>query len=200
MTLHLSNKEFVLIVISIVSVLIIICTLLWVYIKYPFEKIPGQRFVSDEIPILGIGLKPITIITFSAFIGFISALEILHSYLLNLPDTIKTLIFIFFCFLAFGCSHELIWQYFSTSDAFILSGGNIHIDMLHILPNQQTPTGLNYNFTFRTKLVFFYTACSFYGIYFFNKMMRIDNIDYKISKNNFYKMKTTRKNIKTSEN
>jgi hypothetical protein len=175
------EKELIIGLIAVISGLIALCTLVWVFIKYPSEKIIGERFVLDEISIIGIAhFKPITIIVSSAFVCWVCTLEALQSYLLSLPIIIKSLIFVFLIFSSFIFSYEIIWNFFAWSEAYILSGGKVHLDMIHHLPSQINPTQPGpYNFVFKTKEFFLYFASSLYGLYFFHGILRIDNISHK---------------------
>jgi FlaA1/EpsC-like NDP-sugar epimerase len=171
------KKDFAFGIITIISGLIIVGTLLWGFTKYPNIESCKERFVLDEISILGIlYLKPITIIIYSAFICWLFGLESIRPYLTKLHITIKTLIFLFLCFLAFLSLYEVIWNFFAWSDAYILTNGNIHIDLLYHLPTQTNPTAsCSSNFIYTTKIQFLIMAISFYGIYFFHEIMRTQN-------------------------
>ena len=176
-----SEKKFIFGLFAVISGLIALGTLVCAFTKYPTEKINGEKFVLDEISIIGlIHFKPITIIVSSAFVCWVCTLEALRSYLLSSSIIIKSLIFVFLIFLSFIFSYEVIWNFFAWSEAYILTGGNTHIDMLHHLPTQTNPTARGpYNFVYATKKWFLFFTSSLYGLYFFHGILRTDNISHK---------------------
>lgn len=176
MAVDFLQKEVILGGIAIIFGLVALSTLAWTMMKYPTEQFPGERFALIKIPVLFTLLSPISIITFAGFVSFACGLEALRDYLARLPASIKILAFVFCCFWAFAWSYEVIWQFSAWIEAYILAGGNVFVDQLHILPNQLSGD-MAHNFVYRTKEVFFATAAGIYGAYFFNGIMRAEG-DY----------------------
>jgi len=172
MAMETSEKIFG--IIAIVFGVIAIGVLIWGFTKYPTEKACGERFVLDEFPIFGItNLKPITLLVYSAFICWMCGLESLRFYLSKLPFPIKRLAFVAFFFFVFVYSYEVIWNFFAWSEAYILEGGKIHIDLIQHLLTQTNPKApCPNNLVYTTKTQFLFLASSLYGVYFFHEIMK----------------------------
>ena len=162
----MKNEEIIFAVIAIIAGLVTLSFFVWMSIKYPSEKVRGERFVKDEIPILpifGIYFKPITIMIISTFVFWACALESLRKYIMKVPMLIKRLTFIFFSLIVLVIGYELFWNFSMWTSAHILNP-NLPLDSLshQLNPAMTHPI----NFTYATKLSTLYIAISLYSIFF----------------------------------
>lgn len=168
------EKELLFGIIAVIFGLVAVSTFFWTLSKYPTEKTCNEKYALNEIPVFGIiYLKPMTLIVYSVFISWMCGLESLRTYISKLPIILITLVFLFLCFAAFASSYEVIWNFFVWSDAYLVGGGNTHMDLLYHLPTQTSPTAqCPSNFVYTTKLQFLIMSSSFYGIYFFHRILK----------------------------
>lgn len=168
----MKKDERIFAVISAIAGLITLIVFIWFSIKYPNEKVVGERFVKDEIPIFpifGFYFKPITIIVISAFVFWMCALESLRKYLTNLSILIKRLIFISFWLIIFVFGYEVVWNLLMWTSLHIINPTS----PLDFLYNKLNPSMLYpKNFTYVTKIDSLYVAIGIYSIYFFNQIMK----------------------------
>jgi hypothetical protein len=168
----MKKDERIFAVISVIAGLITLIVFIWFSIKYPNEKVVGERFVKDEIPILpifGFYFKPITTIVISAFVFWMCTLEYLRKYLMNLPILIKRLIFISFWLIIFVFGYEVIWNFLMWTSLHIINPTS-PLDFLYnkLNPSMSHPI----NFVYATKRDSLYVAIGTYSIYFFSQIMK----------------------------
>jgi hypothetical protein len=149
--------------------------LIYVYSKYPSEKVIGENFVKEELqflytPFYRFQFKPITLFQVSVFLFWMFGLESWYTKLSKSSELFKRSLFIFFCLVAFIYTFENIQNFFNWYSFFIIGAGKSSIDELiyQIKPNMPSP--INYTFLSKINSIFWFGAL--YGIYFTNRLLK----------------------------
>lgn len=172
MKVQKSRGDYAFSAISTISGLAALFILLWVLWTYPLEKVVGVGFVLNEFtfytPINQFHFKPITLFVIFGFVFWACGLESWRSSISKFKTTTKHAIFILLSLLAFVFGYETIQNFLMWTSEFILTGGNVPIDLLN---HQLNPAMLEpVNFTFISKFFSLLLAGSLYGLYFFHRL------------------------------
>jgi hypothetical protein len=165
----LENARKAFAAISAASAVVVLSVVVWAFAKYPTEPAFGQRFVSDEIPIiplLGVYFKPVTLIVIFGFVAWAFALEFVRERAERSPVAVSRLLVIIFSLVALVFAYEVIWNFAMWSDARILSPST-PVDLLS--NSLDTSITQPRNFTYVTKVDSLYVAISLYSIFFIQK-------------------------------
>jgi hypothetical protein len=168
-----NRLEFYFALISILSGLISLIILVYVFMIHPSEKAVGERFVIDEFtfytPIYLFHFKPITLLVIFSFLFLICGVESLYSRLakgLNLFT--KKLFFVFFFLTTFIFSYETLQNFFIWTSFFILNNGKSLDEISH----QVNPAAVNpVNYVFITKIFNLFLFSSLYALYYFHRLI-----------------------------
>jgi hypothetical protein len=172
------RSEFIFALISIISGIIVLIILLYVFLIHPSEKAVGERFVIDELtfytPIYEFHFKPITLLTIFSFLFFVCGAESLYSRLTEMSLLIKRLFFIFFFLATFIFAYETLQNFLMWTSFYILNNGKMSLDEL---THQVNPTMLNpVNFLFISKLFSLFLFSSLYCLYLFYRLLKSSDL------------------------
>jgi ABC-type multidrug transport system fused ATPase/permease subunit len=172
------RSEFIFALISIISGIIVLIILLYVFLIHPSEKAVGERFVTDELtfytPIYQFHFKPITLFVIFSLIFLTFGLEACRTKLATeIPFFLKKIIFLLFFISIFILSYELILNFSFWVGTYILTSGEKPIDTLSYLMNPVSFVPRNFNFI--TKLYSLFLFFCLYGAYFFHGILKKDN-------------------------
>lgn len=178
--LYEKNKiELILGVLSIISGIISLIILIFVFFAHPSEKAVGERFVLDELtfytPLYQFHFKPITLLVIFSFLFLVCGAENLYSRLSKLNLFVKHLFFIFFFLTTFIFAYETLHNFLLWNSFFILNNGK-YIDEIS---NKVNPAMLGpVNYVFITKIYSLFLFSSLYGLYFFHRLINSsDNLN-----------------------
>jgi magnesium-transporting ATPase (P-type) len=149
--------------------------LLYVYLKYPSEKVIGEGFVKEELqflytPYYRFQFKPITLFQIFVLLFCMFGLESQYTNLYKKPELFKRSLFIFFCLVALIYTFENIQNFFNWYSFFIINVGKIPIDELIYQLKPGMPSPINY--TFLGKINNLFWSCALYGIYFTHRLLK----------------------------
>lgn len=180
------NKKTELIfgVVSIISGIIALIILLFVFFVHPSEKAVGERFILDEFtfytPVYQFHFKPITLFVVFSFSFLVFGAESLYSQLSKISLFTKRLIFIFLFLTTFIFAYETLQNFLMWTSFYVLTSGEIPLD---VLTHQVNPAMLGpVNFLFISKVFSLFLFSSLYGLYFFHRTMKTDTVSQKIQR------------------
>lgn len=171
-----NRKEQIFAITSTIFGVICLSILLYVYFKYPSERVIGEGFVKEQLqflytPYYRFQFKPITLFQISAFLFWMFGLESWYTKLSKIPELFKRSLFIFFCLVVFIYTFETIQNFFNWYSFFIISAGKTPIDELIYQIKPDMPSPINY--TFLGKINNLFWGAALYGIYFTHRLLRV---------------------------
>ncbi|WP_455364522.1 hypothetical protein [[Eubacterium] cellulosolvens] len=168
------REQNIYIIFSLLSGILALAVWIHLIITHPIEDAVGERFVLDQFTyptfFYTFHFKPITLFVMFGLLWWVLGLEGWRRYIVKIPQLIKRLIIIFFFLSATIMLYEFLQNFFMWTSFYILYGGNI--DQLCHQLNSSMPRPVNFNFV--SKLFLMFLSGALYGMYFFNRIEKIN--------------------------